>query len=59
MVWMPICKHCNGEFTADELVRHEYERVIVVHCPDCGCVLGQYNRHSEAPKTDHGPKTHH
>ncbi len=56
---MPICKHCNGEFTADELVRHEYERVIVVHCPDCGCVLGQYNRHSEAPKTDHGPKTHH
>ncbi|MFH5797851.1 hypothetical protein [Haladaptatus sp. CMAA 1911] len=49
---MPTCNHCEGDFTANDLVRHEYERIIIVHCPDCGCVLGQYNRHSGPPKTD-------
>ncbi|WP_458189337.1 hypothetical protein [Haladaptatus sp. NG-WS-4] len=49
---MPTCKHCSGEFSAEDLVRHEYERTVVVHCPDCNCVMGTYNRHSEPPKTD-------
>lgn len=50
---MPKCNRCSGQFDAEDLVRHEYEHLVVVHCPDCGFVMGQYNRHTEAPRTDH------
>lgn len=50
---MPTCRNCSGEFDADDLVRHEAERVLVVHCPDCRAPLGRYRRHGDDPATDH------
>ena len=44
---MVSCRHCGGDYGVEELVRHEHERLLVVHCPDCGCVLGRYRRHGE------------
>lgn len=44
---MASCHGCGGRFDADELVRHERERLLVVHCPDCGCLLGRYRRHGD------------
>ncbi|WP_327052169.1 hypothetical protein [Halomicrococcus gelatinilyticus] len=49
---MPTCKHCKATFTAEDLVRHEKGRLVVVHCPDCKHVVGTYNRHSGPPRTD-------
>lgn len=49
---MATCSHCGQSFDADELVRHEHDRLLVVHCPDCNCVLGRYRRHGDAPRTD-------
>ena len=49
---MVSCRHCGGDYGVEELVRHEHERLLVVHCPDCGCVLGRYRRHGEhAPRS--------
>jgi len=39
---MPTCAHCGQSIPVDELVRHEHETRVVVHCPDCHCVMGQY-----------------
>lgn len=39
---MVTCSHCGREYDPDDLVRHEHETRVVVHCPDCHCVLGQY-----------------
>ncbi|WP_281177857.1 hypothetical protein [Halalkalicoccus paucihalophilus] len=41
---MTICGRCEGEFTAEELTRHERGPLLLVHCPDCGMVLGSYRR---------------
>lgn len=49
---MPTCKHCKTTFAAEDLVRHEKGRLVVVHCPDCKHVVGTYNRHSGPPRTD-------
>jgi hypothetical protein len=50
---MVTCRNCECEYTADELVRHESERLVLVHCPDCRALLGRYRRHGDAPETDH------
>lgn len=41
---MPTCVRCDGEFTVEELTRHEDGPLLIVHCPDCGMVLGSYRR---------------
>ena len=49
---MPVCRHCEAEHAAEELVRHESRAVVLVHCPDCGCLMGRYRRHGDDPQTD-------
>ena len=49
---MPTCSVCETTVEVESLVRHDYPRVTVVHCPSCGAVLGQYRRHGDAPRTD-------
>ncbi|MFC6904457.1 hypothetical protein [Halalkalicoccus tibetensis] len=41
---MPTCSGCSGDFTPEELVRHEDGPLLLVHCPDCGLSLGSYRR---------------
>jgi uncharacterized Zn finger protein len=49
---MATCRRCGGSYGVEELVRHEHERLLVVHCPDCGGLLGRYRRHGEhAPRS--------
>ena len=40
---MPRCKGCGNECDVTELVRHENEGTVIVHCPECGQLLGTYN----------------
>jgi len=42
---MARCEACDREFEADELTRHDHDRLVVVHCPECGRTLGRYRRH--------------
>jgi hypothetical protein len=49
---MPQCRACDATVTAARLVRHDYPRVTVVHCPECTAIVGRYRRHGDAPKTD-------
>lgn len=49
---MASCASCDGEFTAEELTRHDHGRLVIVHCPDCGHPLGRYRRHGDNPATD-------
>jgi hypothetical protein len=49
---MPTCPRCEATHPAADLVRHEEPRVVLVHCPDCECLLGRYRRHGDAPETD-------
>lgn len=52
---MLTCKGCGAEHSVEALVRHEHDRLLVVHCPDCGCVLGRYRRHGDqTPATADG-----
>jgi len=44
---MPTCTGCDHEFDPAELVRHETERLVVVHCPSCSTTLGRYRRHGQ------------
>ncbi|WP_435195824.1 hypothetical protein [Natronomonas sp. EA1] len=43
---MPTCPRC-GPVGTDELVRHTHGRLLVVHCPECGTILGSYRRHGD------------
>lgn len=43
---MPVCPSCETDHDLDALVRHERRSFVVVHCPDCECVLGRYNEHT-------------
>jgi uncharacterized Zn finger protein len=36
------CQRCDGEFEVEELIRHERPRLVLVHCPNCGSLLGEY-----------------
>ena len=47
---MVTCTGCGESYAPDELVRHERGRLLVVHCPDCRCVLGRYRRHGADPR---------
>jgi uncharacterized Zn finger protein len=47
---MPKCRNCSGEFDASELVRHERDGLVVVHCPDCEFAMGSYNSHGSRPR---------
>lgn len=44
---MVSCPGCGGTYAADDLVRHEHERLLVVHCPDCNRLIGRYRRHGD------------
>jgi DNA-directed RNA polymerase subunit RPC12/RpoP len=44
---MATCRSCGKTFTAAQLVRHETERLVVVHCPDCSRPMGRYKRHGD------------
>ncbi|MFC7080931.1 hypothetical protein [Halorussus caseinilyticus] len=37
---MTTCKGCGRHLDAEDLVRHERGRFVVVHCPDCKCQSG-------------------
>jgi uncharacterized Zn finger protein len=39
---MPTCPHCGTTHETEDLVRHECETLVVVHCPDCSGGLGRY-----------------
>jgi len=41
---MADCPRCGGDFDVDDLVRHERESLVRVHCPDCATLLGDYDR---------------
>ena len=43
---MTTCPNCGETFDPAELTRHEHGGLVVVHCPDCKCVLGRYNAHT-------------
>jgi len=45
---MPTCNHCGTEHEAPELVRHEREGLLLVHCPDCNC-LRKLSRSGRSP----------
>ncbi|MFC6731940.1 hypothetical protein [Haladaptatus sp. DYSN1] len=49
---MTTCSHCGNEYTADQLIRHERPRLVVIHCPGCNAPLGQYRRHGDDPHVD-------
>jgi uncharacterized Zn finger protein len=49
---MVTCPSCGSDHPPEELVRHECERLVIVHCPDCEALLGRYRRHGDAPETD-------
>ena len=49
---MATCPGCEATFDPEELVRHDRDRFLVVHCPDCNHVIGRYRRHGDAPATD-------
>ncbi|MGM0590872.1 MAG: hypothetical protein ACQETI_04445 [Halobacteriota archaeon] len=49
---MTICPRCGAEHEPEELIRHETERLLLVHCPDCEALLGEYRRHGDDPQTD-------
>lgn len=44
---MVTCPGCDRDLEADELTRHEFPGLLVVHCPDCGRFIGQYRRHGQ------------
>lgn len=44
---MPTCSRCDRRLSAEELVRHERPRMVVVHCPECKAVLGRYRSHGD------------
>jgi len=39
---MATCKRCGTSVEADDLVRHERESLVVVHCPDCNFTMGTW-----------------
>ncbi|MFB6137735.1 MAG: hypothetical protein ABEJ42_05265 [Halobacteriaceae archaeon] len=41
---MPTCPGCDAERSAADLTRHEDDGMVRVHCPECGRLLGTYNR---------------
>ncbi|MFC6724655.1 hypothetical protein ACFQE1_09750 [Halobium palmae] len=50
---MSTCPRCETTHSVEELSRHEYPRLVLVHCPTCDRLLGRYRRHGDAPGTDH------
>ncbi|MFB6164893.1 MAG: hypothetical protein ABEJ31_07025 [Haloarculaceae archaeon] len=44
---MPTCTHCGADLDAADLVRHETERLIRVHCPECETPMGAYRLHGQ------------
>jgi hypothetical protein len=40
---MPTCRACGHEHATDRLERHVHDELLVVRCPDCGCVMGRYH----------------
>lgn len=49
---MTTCNRCDRTLDASDLVRHEDDGLLIVHCPGCGNVLGVYKQHRQRPKTD-------
>ncbi|EJN60668.1 hypothetical protein [Halogranum rubrum] len=49
---MPRCHRCETDHDATDLVRHDRRGVLLVHCPTCSCLLGQYRRHGDRPAVD-------
>jgi uncharacterized Zn finger protein len=39
---MPTCQSCGTTHETTALVRHEFHDLLVVHCPDCNCMMGTY-----------------
>lgn len=49
---VPTCRNCQAEIAVEDLVRHDHDELVMVHCPKCGFTMGTYNRHSEPPRMD-------
>jgi uncharacterized C2H2 Zn-finger protein len=39
---MPGCRHCGTDHDTEALVRHERDGLVLVHCPNCNCVMGSW-----------------
>ncbi|WP_435361264.1 hypothetical protein [Haloarchaeobius sp. DFWS5] len=39
---MPTCASCESTVSTDDLVRHERDGFLFVHCPECHCCMGHY-----------------
>jgi hypothetical protein len=39
---MPRCTHCETDHDVEALVRHRRGDLLLVHCPDCNCMMGSY-----------------
>jgi hypothetical protein len=49
---MPTCKRCSETFEIEAATRHETERLLRVHCPECEAPLGRYRRHGQRPDAE-------
>jgi uncharacterized Zn finger protein len=52
---MATCKACGDEFAPADLIRHDSDRVLVVHCPACGAFMGSYRHHGDRVSADTAP----
>ncbi|MHC3438835.1 hypothetical protein ACYJ1Y_12240 [Natrialbaceae archaeon A-gly3] len=39
---MPTCNRCEATPAAEELIRHEEDDCLHVHCPECHGLMGFY-----------------
>ncbi|MEF8773874.1 MAG: hypothetical protein V5A37_04055 [Halobacteriales archaeon] len=40
---MPTCRNCGADHDVVDLVRHERDGTVVVHCPDCSFPMGRWD----------------
>lgn len=52
VIYVPTCRNCQSELAPEDLIRHDHDELLIVHCPECRFMMGTYNRHSQPPRTD-------
>jgi hypothetical protein len=46
---MAHCRYCDVDVDVEDLVRHETDGFVRVHCPECSGLLGTYRDPSQKP----------